>query len=266
MKTIAQSILILLLVSFSTPQNENKFELFTHIFTKAKNIKTDNFGNLYVITVSNQLYKYGRNGTLLSTLNYNYNGNISSIDVTNPLQLVVLYKELNKVIILDNNLAYRGEIDLTKAGIIQASAAARCYDNNIWVFDMGDLQLKKVNLNSEIEQTSGNIKQYTNNQIAVNFITDNGTNVFALDSINGVLVFDVFGSYKKTIPLINLNELKVLDKYFFYIHDVKLNRYNTQTTLLNKYSLPDTNNILNFSIEKERLYLLKTDTISIYSY
>ena len=89
---------------------------------------------------TNQLYKYNYSGKVLATLNYNYNGNISSIDVSNPMEIYVFYKEINRVLLLDNNLAYRGELDLTKLNITQAAAIARSFDNGIWVFDLGDLQ------------------------------------------------------------------------------------------------------------------------------
>jgi hypothetical protein len=232
----------------------------------AKFIQTDNLGNLYVVTQTNQLNKYGRNGKLLGTLNYNYTGSITQIDASNPMQIFVFYRELNKVIYIDNNMAYRGEIDLNKANIIQATSIARAYDNNLWVFDLGDLQLKKINDKNVVEQTSGNVRQYVSNDVAVCGVHDNNDRVFVIDSINGILLFDVFGSYLKTLPIKGISEVKVSTKNIYYYHNGNINQYNWQTSLGISFSMPDTTRVQKMSIEKERLYIQKSDSIYIYSF
>lgn len=253
-------------MAFTFNKAEQNYTLLSALRLNVKCMHTDNLGNLYIVTKTNQLYKYSRNGKLLSTLNYNYIGNITQLDASNPMEIYLFYKELNKVVFLDNNLAFRGEINLNKANIIQASSIARSYDNNIWVFDLGDLQLKKVNKTNQVEQESGNIRQYINGSAAVNYMFDNNDRVFLVDSVNGILLFDVFASYIKTIPVKGVNEVKVLEKYLFYYANGKLNRYNWQTPQSQSFSLPDTLALVKLSIEKERLYLQKPDSIYIYSY
>jgi hypothetical protein len=122
---------------------DTAFTFIKAIPIEAKDIQTDRLGNIYAISKTNQLYKYSPDGKLLSTLNYKYLGNISFVDATNPLEIYVFYKELNLVVFLDNNLAYRGEIRLTDFNIGQAAAIARSFDNGIWIFDLADMQLKK---------------------------------------------------------------------------------------------------------------------------
>jgi hypothetical protein len=134
------------------------------------------------------------------------------------------------------------------------------------VFDAGDLQLKKINKTGEVEQESGNIKQYINDKIAVTQIVDNNDRVFVVDSINGIMVFDLFATYIKTIPIKQVPEVKVQDKSLFYLKGGKMNRYNWQTAQTASFSLPDTSRVLRMSIEKERIFLLKPDSVYCYSY
>jgi hypothetical protein len=254
-------------IIYSTPaQSPSPFTLILSFRANPKLIHTDNLGNLYVLSQTNQLYKYSKNGRLISTLNYTYTGNITQIDATNPMEIYLFYRELNKVIILDNNLAFRGEVDLGAAGVIQASAIARSFDSELWVFDAGDLQLKKITKALVTEQLSGNIKQYIIGATSVSQVIDNTERVFVVDSLNGILVFDIFANYVKTIPIKALREIKVLDKYLFYYKNYKLNRYNWTTAQSIEYSLPDTMQLTHISVEKERLYLQKPDSISIYTY
>jgi hypothetical protein len=265
LKAVLLAAIWFVCAAFQQPRPQ-PFVFVAAIKTNVKFIQTDNLGNLYVVTQTNQINKYGRNGKLTGTLNYSYTGNIAQVDASNPLETYVFYKELNRVVFLDNNLAFRGELDLTKSGIIQAGAVARSYDNNVWVFDIGDLQLKKVKKTGEVEQMSGNIRQYITGNSSVNFICDNNDRVFVVDSINGILTFDVFASYIKTIPVKGVPEIKVLDRYFFYTSGSSLNRYNWQVSQTSSFELPDTSGLLKISIEKERLYLQKPDTIAIYAY
>ncbi|MES2689654.1 MAG: hypothetical protein V4658_04580 [Bacteroidota bacterium] len=265
LKLILITFAVLILQSFQQPKSF-PFTFVAAIATNAKLISTDQLGNLFVVTQTNQLNKYGRNGKLIGTLNYSYTGNITQVDATNPMEINVFYKELNRVVFLDNNLAFRGDLDLSKAGVIQASAIARSYDNNVWVFDMGDLQLKKVKKTGEIEQTSGNIRQYIIGNASVNYLCDNNDRVFVVDSVNGVLMFDVFASYIKTIPIKGTADVKVLGNYLFYTLNRNLNRYNWSASQVSEFTLPDTVGLKKMSIEKERVYLLKPDTVAIYAY
>ena len=266
-KLIVVLCIVFIQMGFAPKQDSSpKFVFINALKINAKYFQTDNLGNLYVVTQTNQLNKYGRNGKILGTLNYNYSGSITQIDASNPLQIFVFYRELNKVIYLDNNLAYRGEIDLNKANIMQATCIARAYDNNLWVFDLGDLQLKKINEKSIVEQTSGNVRQYVHYDIAVCGVYDNNDRVFVIDSINGILLFDVFGSYLKTIPIKGISDVKVATKNIYYYGYGKINQYNWQTALSNSFLMPDTVRVQKMSIEKERLYLQKPDSIYIYSF
>ena len=260
-------ILFSVAFSFSSFQPlTSNFQLIKSISIDAKDIQTDRLGNLYIITKTNQLYKYDSRGNLLGTLNYKYLGNINFIDASNPFELYVFYKELNEVLFLDNNLSYRGEMLLNDYGISQSSAIARSYDNGIWVFDNGDLQLKRMNKNGEVLQMSGNVKQFLNSTLQPNFIYDNNDKVFVNDSTIGILVFSVFANYVKTIPIKNCHTFKVIEDDLFYNISGKLMKYNLKTFSQSEFQLPDTTYIKQISIEKDRLFLLKQNSVDIYSY
>jgi hypothetical protein len=242
------------------------FRLLKSISIEAKDIQTDRLGNLYVVTKTNQLYKYDMNGELRSTLNYKYLGNITDIDASNPLEVYVFYKELNEVLFLDNNLAYRGELLLNDYGIAQAAAVARSYDNGVWVFDNGDLQLKRISKAGELLQQSGNVRQFVSGMVSPGYIYDNNDRVFVNDSSIGIMVFNVFANYIKTIPIKGCDSFKIIENEIFYNKDGKLFRYNTGTFQESIFQMPDTTYTREISIEKERLYLLKSGSVEIYAY
>ncbi|MCG9880983.1 MAG: hypothetical protein MH472_10340 [Bacteroidia bacterium] len=261
-----KSILFALISWFGFSSFEPNWQLLFRIEAEAKIIETDRMGNIYLVSKTNQLYKYNAKGELLSTLNYAYLGNITHLDAGNPLEIYLFYKELNALVFLDNNLAFRGKMSLSDAEVIQASAAARSYENGIWVFDQGDLQLKKLQKDGNISQRSGNALQFTvNKNLHPTQIIDTGTKIYLNDSSEGVMVFDIFANYIKTIPIKGKTEIRVLDEQIFYLDQAKLISYQTKLFKRDTISLPEPN-VLQFGLEKEKLFLLNKGNLAVYSY
>lgn len=264
---VASSFMLQSPIFIEQQVTQDSFTLVKRIALEAKSIETDRLGNLFLVSKTNQLYKYNAEGKLLSTLNYKYLGNITHVDATNPLEIYVFYKELNLVVFLDNNLAFRGELNLSTIGIGQAAAIARSYDNGLWVFDLVDLQLKKISKSGEMEQMSGNVRQYISTQNTVNFLYDNDNRVFVNDSTNGVLIFDIFANYIKLVPIRGCKEIIVINDQVYYWKAHQLHKYNLKKFTTTDYSsLPEFEEVVDLSIEQDRLYMLKKDEVIIYEY
>lgn len=237
-------------------------KLVNDFLVNAKFVQADELGNLYIVTPSNQLYKYNTLGKVLATLNFNYNGNISSVDATNPMEIYVFYKELNRVLFLDNNLAYRGELDLTKLNITQAAAVARSYDNGIWIFDLGDLQLKKMSKEGTVAQSSGNIRQIIKTDFIPTTLLENTKQVMlANDSI--ALLFDVFASYIKTFKFSKTVSFQLNNDYILQTTDNQLNAVELKIGI-NRPVLQLENKIKWSFLSKDQVYIYKENKISIY--
>jgi hypothetical protein len=257
-------IYILLSISFANAQ-VSTFNLISTINVDAKEIQTDRMGNLYIISKTNQLYKYSSSGKLLSTLNYNYSGNITSLDVSNTLEIYVFYRELNSIVFLDNNLAFRGDINLSNFGIGQASSIARSYDNGIWIFDVVDLQVKKLGKDGVISLQSNNVRQFTQaKSIMPTFMFDNNDRLYVNDSTLGILVFDVFTNYIKTIPIKGIVDFKILGDDLYFSKNQVLYGYKLKGLLQKSVQLPDNISFSDCSIEKDRLFIANNNLVEIY--
>lgn len=262
-------LIIVLFIYVNAPAQTvlDSLTLVNEFLVNAKTIQADEMGNIYVISPSNQLYKYNANGKILATLNYNYNGNITSIDASNSMEIYVFYKELNKVLLLDNNLAYRGEIDLTKLNITQAAAVARSFDNGIWVFDLGDLQLKKLNKEGVIFQSSGNIKQIAKTDFIPTYITDNTKQIMLCnDSI--CHIFDVFASLIKTLKQQKSISFQLGNDCVFETTTAGIKSIDIKMGFITPiafFKQEEMVNDLKWSyVYKENIYLFKSNQISIY--
>ena len=115
------------------------------------NFYTDNLGNVFLVSKTNQLKKLDEHLEPVTVFNDTRRyGNIYSLDVTNPLKILVYYKDFTTLLVLDRFLNVRNTIDLRKYDILQAKAVAQSYDNNYWVFDELDNAIKKIDDNGNV--------------------------------------------------------------------------------------------------------------------
>lgn len=233
---------------------------------KGSAITTDNLENLYVITPTNDIIKYSRAGKKLATANFKVLGNISSIDVTNPFEIYVFYRDQNKIVFLDNLLNSRGEVDMEDIGVSQIACMGRSSDNQIWLFDMADLKLKKYSKDLKLVIESASFSTFSiGSDINPVMIRDINSAVFILDQ-NMVLEFDIFA---------NFSRIKLIDtiQSFQYINDkivfLKHNRIHAYSPLdysmkVLDYKLPE--NTRYVRIEKETLYVLTDEYVILQTY
>ncbi len=259
-------IIICFLIIILTSGFKPNWKQIAIIDIQAKIMELDYLGNIYVVSKTNQLYKYNPKGVLLSTLNYSYLGNISHLDCSNPMELYLFYRELNSIVFLDNNLAFRGKINLSEFGNVQAITMGRSYDNGIWLFDISDLQLKKVERDGKVTQQSGNSLQFVaKNKLSPNSIRDNGNQVFMNDSAVGILVFDAFANYLKTIPLKGISNFSVGEKDLTYLEGSNLIRYRFSDKGRDTLQLPDIES-LQAKMFKQNVYIFDSTQLHIYSF
>ncbi|MFA7380890.1 MAG: hypothetical protein WC150_10525 [Bacteroidia bacterium] len=258
-------MLAVLLVAFQQPG----FQKIVEVPCEAYYLTTDNLGNAYVMTTGHDLNKYKPDGSYSTTQNFKANGSITSVDVSNTMQINVFYKPLNKVIILDNVLAFRGELLLRNLGITQATACARSFDNGLWVFDASDLLLKKIDKDlKQVTEQSPNVRLFVEKgkTLAPDFIFDDASRVYVNNPETGILVFDIFAQYIKTIPVKGLHHFQVIGNELIYFRNNHLQRYNLRSSIQTVLQLPDTTDLLDARLEKERLYLLKKNGLTLYAY
>ncbi|MBR9861533.1 hypothetical protein GYB22_12480 [bacterium] len=219
--------LILLSSLFLTSIRSNAYDTL-HL----KDIKTitafsaDAKGNLYVADGKNTLYKLNSKGKVITNVNTKVYGTISSIDCSNPFELYIYYSAQNILVYYDNMLNIRGETRFNSMGFNTISAVARSFDNGIWVYDYSDFQLKKLNKEGEVQSSSGNLSRFTSGQISPYKIIDFKNQIYLADSNVGIMVFDIFGTYIKTLPILNSTDFTVSDSAIHSLQHKAVLSYN----------------------------------------
>lgn len=217
----------------------------------------DPLGNYYLNTAT-EIFKYNPFDTLFSRYSELQNGNITSIDVTNPMKITVFYAGFSKVVFLDNTLNPTfTATDLYSLGLETATLVCSSYDNGFWVFDAPSFSLTRVNAYGEVDRTVKNINQLTGIEVKPTALKEKENLVYLYDPTYGIFVFDIFGGLLKKIPIAGIDNFSVVQKNFYYTKDDKLFKFDTR--LLEETSTPlPKHNIKLAIVEKERLFILTT--------
>ena len=76
-------------------------------------------------------------------------------------------------------------------------------------------------------------------------------------------MFDIFGTYLKTIPIKGINSFQVTETSIYYIQQGDIYNFDFKTLESNKITLPVID-IEQFRIEKNSIYTLKQSTLAKY--
>lgn len=174
---------------------------------------TDILGNIYLLTLTNQIKKVSEKGDSIAVFNdVKRYGKIYSIDATNPLKVLVYYKDFATVVVLDRLLNVRNTIDLRQQNIYQVRAITSSYDNNIWLYDELDNKIKKLDDNGRTLVESTDFRQVFDSVPSPSAMFDRDGQLYLYDARRGLYVFDYYGGSKNNYQILNYRDLQVIDK------------------------------------------------------
>jgi hypothetical protein len=268
MKPATIIFFLLLLFSNGKAQKDSAFQLYRTIPVKAVDLTVDNLNNMYILTATDQLKKLDVNGDSLAVYNdIKKFGKLYSIDVSNPLKIVLFYKSFSTIVVLDRMLAVKNSIDLRKKGIPQASATAASYDNNLWVFDAVENKLKKLDESGRQLMETPDLRQVFNTVVEPEKIIDENQSVYLYDAKQGIFVFDHYGSFKKKYPLPQWTSVRIKDRQIMGISNNSLLVYNMVNFTQQQYQFPSSfGSFSKYVTGNTKLFTLGKDSLTIYNF
>lgn len=163
--------------------------------------KVDRLGNVYYIDTKNTLNKYEPKINRITKYADLKNGKITSIDVSNPLRIVVFYEDQASVKFLDINLTEINSFQI-RNNYVEGwiSLVASSNNNGLWMYDNINRKLLKLGEQLNTQFSTGDLYLILSKKITPNAIVEFSDELFLCDTTNGIFVFDLFGGYKKNIP------------------------------------------------------------------
>lgn len=262
------AILLVFFYTRAAAQTDSSFQLLKAVNGDIVAFTVDNLDNIYLLSSTNQVKKLNANGDSVAVFNdVKKFGKASLIDVSNPLKVLVYYRDFATVVVLDRLLNVRNIIDLRKQDILQARAIGQSYDNKIWLYDEVENKLKKIDEDGKKMLETPDFRQLFDQAPMPQKIFDQDQYVYLYDSSQAVFVFDYYGALKNKIQIHGWQNFKVAGKYVYGSRDNKLFRYSIQTFRTEEWNLPDElYKTESFNFSSSRLYALKKDSLEIYSF
>ncbi|MEM7103196.1 MAG: hypothetical protein AAF502_08710 [Bacteroidota bacterium] len=268
MKKLLSILSLILIACFSSmAQDSLKYQLSATLDIKASYLVTDVLQNIYAVDEDGELIKFSPEGEELYRFNEFTLGMPTLIDATNPFKVLLYYPEFQTVVTLDNTLSKTGSFDLFDLDFDIIEALCFSNDGNIWLYDPISFKVKKIDNSARTLLSSSDLSLVLESALEPSFLLERENWLFVNDPESGILVFDVYGEYSKTLDMPGLRSFQVVDGRIIYFNDKTLHAFDLQS--LDRYiiSIPETEKaIQNVRIEKERLYLALEDEVRIYSF
>ncbi|TCZ71016.1 hypothetical protein [Flaviaesturariibacter aridisoli] len=257
---------LVLLLPFVAHAQDSAFTLLRTVRVEATDFAVDGLENLYVVTPTGLLKKYGPAGDSVAVFNnVRRFGRLYSLDVSNPLRPLLFYKDFSTVVLLDRLLSQKAVLDLRRARIAQATAAATSYDNNIWIFDAVEAKLRKLDESGRLLMETPDFRQLFSFDFVPEKIVDGDKAVYLFDPRAGVLVFDYYGTYQRRYPVESWALLGVLDRQLIGVQGGSLVLLNTGTLLQRQYQFPSSfGGFQRYLVGKSKLFALGKDSVNVY--
>lgn len=255
-----KNIILLVIISFTV---QDTFKLLNEKKGQYTSVSTDDFGNIYVTNKNKNLLKFSGN---LDSL-YTFESKNLEVDIIAPqhaLKILVVDKNLNTALFLDKTLSpTTDEISLNELELPSVEAISMSRDNNIWIFDTDAQELKKYDIQFEQISTSGNLSNLLDENWYPYLLKELGDKIYLADSLKGIMEFDFYGSYLRTLPFKTTNNFNIINNNLLCIINDTLVIQDLLLPEQKKIPLP-VKDIIDFDYSKQHILLLTEEKLHIY--
>ena len=203
--------------------------------------ETDQIGNIYQV-YKDEIVKLNNKGVELYRYSNKLLGDITQIDVSNSLRPLIFYRELSKIVVLDNTLSEQDNytIQLDEIGLYRAQLIANSnVDNGVWIYDQDLKQILKVNTKLEIIQETGNLAILLKKDAIwpVQLIEKNGR-LYLLSKNDGLFIFDIYGSFIQSIELESPIGIQIEEEFLYIWSNNAYSKYDFKNYLQTDFIIP----------------------------
>ncbi len=244
---------------------ENGFRLLWKLPLEARFFTTDKLQQVYVVTPTNEVIKYSPDGNELFRYNNNTLGRLGHIDATNPFNLLLYYPDFQVAITLDRTMNPISELNLWNLGVGNVQTVGMARDNNLWVYDNAAFQLLRFDKEGNELARSDNLNLLLGVSPEPETLLSRNNLVYANDPDLGILLFDDFAQYVRTLPLSGLRDVQIFEYRLVGSQDGALLLFDLETLTEQRLAPPGAEaGVLQMEMQKDRLYVLGGEGLSVF--
>ncbi|MEE4258101.1 MAG: hypothetical protein V2I47_13770 [Bacteroidales bacterium] len=267
MKVLIKITYVLILTLVLTAGEEG-YEQIRAVNAKGDFIRSDELGNVFLVD-DNQLIKYNSEGRKLHSYTNLYSGDITFVDTHDPFKILLYYRSFGQVEFLDHTLSLASSsIDLNSLGLSLATLVCASYQGAFWVYDPMNFELVRISAGLEVSERTGNLVQVTGLSPEPNYLLERDNFLYLNDPETGIMMFDKYGTFYKTIPVKGLNSFQVFNNRIIYTEGEEIFIYDIKLNELSSASLPAGNKksvSLCLSLDPQMLFVLQEEKLIYYN-
>jgi hypothetical protein len=253
------------------------FFLSLSAFAQLKPIKTydinnsevtavDYIGNYYVQN-NNELWMFNRYDTLFRKFSIISLAEVTNIDASNALKIQLYYRELGKLLYIDNNISdLSTAISLNDMDLAQSTLVCASYDNGFWAYLPGTMSLYRYDQTMKRVVDIESISRFFNLSILEpTFMKEYSNTLYVFFPDYGLVVFDTFGAYVQTLPIRTLQYPDIQSGELIHYRNDSL--FFQQLPLIAKTSvivLPHHEGLRSVRYSSGKVYMLTNKKLFIY--
>lgn len=175
----------------------------------------DSFGFSYHI--KNNVFKKFKENEIFEYKNVSL-GNITKVDILNPLKIVIFYEDFNTVVLLDNQLNKMTEINFSQNNTpIVVPAIGMSTQNQLWIFNTLNQQIGLFDyLKNEYKTVSTPLTE------AIKYYQTDFNTFFWIDKKNNWFSCDIFGKTTVMGKIPDFDKIEILNDHQYIFSKANL--------------------------------------------
>ena len=227
----------------------------------------DELGQSYLITQPVEVKKYSREGRLLSRYSHNRLGLPDRMDLSNPLKPLIWYDAFKTIVWLNRSLTEEGSLSLIDAGYPEVRAIALARDGNIWVYDEPNFRLKKLDMDGKLILESMPMNTWFALAPMVICIREGPAGVFVSTEQHGLLQFDAYGQFRRSIPTdFRIGQFVLQGNRLSFEYEDKLVFLDLLTQQANTITKPETTSYSQSWLSRNRWFTAEGDKVYLHEF
>lgn len=199
----------------------------------------DRRGTLYVADAQNNVHQYGPDGQALNTYSPPQPGHVAQIEAWNTTKILVFYDDRQELLMLDRFAAPISQLNLLDLLEGTARATTLAPDDRIWLLNESDLTLRQFDptqprntRNTPLDLLIGRSRP------DFRFLREYQNNLYLVDRVNGIYVFDNLGNYRKKLPFLNLTTVGFRGDELYFLADGAVQLFHLYNLTQRALTLP----------------------------
>ena len=224
----------------------------------------DSFGNL-ILSYKDKLEKYDSVGHQTFSQSNKHWGQLSSIDASNPMKVLLFSENQQLISYVDNTLSKQQDfIDLNNHELSYVTLVATSgQPDKFWVFDQDNSKIALIARNVLQQQRIENIRGLLGCQ-DVKQLIEKDNNLYLIDEQQGILKFDVYGTFVAKWEVKGINFIHIENELVYFAQSNALLVMELETEKIHVYNFPIPG-VLKIKKDSNSLYLETSSEILKYS-